>query len=97
MVGPKSLWRSATHEHEKNNFEQDWILRRLNISTMANGASIDAVYTIANIPRPIDQANGRILASTVHSLPNSKKRKRSQVAVSIDGEGVNIYSVWTVA
>ncbi|TLD29773.1 hypothetical protein E2P81_ATG06067 [Venturia nashicola] len=62
---------------------------------MANGASIDAVYTIATLPRPIDQLNGRIRASTVHSLSNSRKRKRSQVAVSIDGEGVNIYSVKT--
>ncbi|QDS77163.1 hypothetical protein FKW77_001660 [Venturia effusa] len=62
---------------------------------MASRTSIDAVYTIANIPRPIDQTNGRILAATVHSLSNSKKRKRSQVAVSIDGEGVNIYSVKT--
>ncbi|KAE9984909.1 hypothetical protein EG328_008107 [Venturia inaequalis] len=60
---------------------------------MANGASIDAVYTIANISRPIDHVNGRVLASTVHSLSNSKKRKRSHVAVSVDGEGVNIYSV----
>lgn len=62
-------------------------------SRMPSGALIDSIFSLATVPRPIDSSNGRILASTVHSLTHSKKRKRSQLAVSVDGEGVNIYSV----
>ncbi|KAK4540993.1 hypothetical protein LTR36_008362 [Oleoguttula mirabilis] len=54
---------------------------------------MDAPYTIATLPRPLDSENGRIQASPVYTLRSSRKRKRHEIAVGIDGEGVNIYDV----
>lgn len=54
---------------------------------------IEEPYTIAALPKPLDRANGRILAAPVYSLKASKKRKRHEVAVGIDGETLNIYNV----
>jgi hypothetical protein len=55
---------------------------------------LDSAFTLASLPHPIDGHHGRILTATVSALsPISKKRKRSEIAVSVDGEGVNIYSV----
>jgi hypothetical protein len=61
--------------------------------TMSKPNMLGPVSILATLPRSIDAAHGRILASTVTSLTPAKKRKRSEIAVSIDGEGVNIYSV----
>ncbi|KAF2432397.1 hypothetical protein EJ08DRAFT_677614 [Tothia fuscella] len=55
---------------------------------------LDSTFTIANLSRPLDTSNGRILASTVQSLSiPSKKRKRSEIAVSTDGQGLNLYNI----
>ncbi|KAK5137295.1 hypothetical protein LTR08_000265 [Meristemomyces frigidus] len=55
---------------------------------------MEAPYTIASLPTPLDTAHGRILAAPVHSLRSSKRRKlRHEVAVGIDGESVNVYNV----
>jgi hypothetical protein len=49
---------------------------------------------VASLPRPIDRSNGRYVVSEVYGgVPGSKKRKRSELAVGIDGEGVNLYDV----
>jgi hypothetical protein len=43
---------------------------------------------------PINRPTGRYVAGNVYGgVPGSKKRKRSELAVGIDGEGVNIYDV----
>lgn len=55
--------------------------------------SIEEPYTIATLPRPLDQEHGRIHPATVSSLSGSRKRKRHEIAVGVDGEGVNIYNV----
>lgn len=55
--------------------------------------SIEAPHTIATLPTPLDANNGRTQAAPVHSLRGSKKRKRHEVAVGVDGETVNIYNV----
>lgn len=57
------------------------------------GGSIEAPYTIASLPSPLDNEHGRSYASPVIGLKGSRKRKRHEVAVGIDGEGVNIYNV----
>lgn len=49
---------------------------------------------MASLPRPIDPSNGRYVVGEVYGgVPGSKKRKRSEVAVGIDGESVNLYDV----
>lgn len=65
-------------------------------SGMASDISTTDLYTLAALPRPLDTAKGCYLTANVWSAANgSKKRKRSEVAVGIDGEGVNIYNVRT--
>jgi hypothetical protein len=54
---------------------------------------LEAPYTLASLPKPIDSTNGQTQVAGVCSLTGSKKRKRTEVAVGIDGEGVFIYSV----
>lgn len=51
---------------------------------------------MASLPRPIDPKNGRYMVGEVFgSQPGSKKRKRAELAVGIDGEGINLYEVRT--
>lgn len=53
---------------------------------------------VATLPQPIDRANGRYVVAEVYGgAPGAKKRKRSEVAIGIDGEGVNIYDVCTTS
>jgi len=54
---------------------------------------MEAPYTIASLPKPLDDESGRIQTAPVYGLRSSRKRKRHEVAVGIDGEGVNIYNV----
>jgi hypothetical protein len=58
-----------------------------------SGDGMEAPYSIASIPRPIDDTNGRAYASPIHGLRDSKKRKRHEVVVGVDGESVNLYNV----
>ncbi|OCL03910.1 hypothetical protein AOQ84DRAFT_433683 [Glonium stellatum] len=60
---------------------------------MSSSREIETPHTLASLPRPIDSANGRTLGAAVYSLSGSKKRKRSEIAVGIDGEGISIYSI----
>lgn len=49
---------------------------------------------VASLPKPIDDSKGRYVVGEVYGgVLNSRKRKRSELAVGIDGEGVNIYDV----
>lgn len=63
------------------------------VNAMLSSREIETPHTLASLQRPIDSANGRTLAAAVYSLSGSKKRKRSEIAVSIDGEGISVYSV----
>jgi hypothetical protein len=61
---------------------------------MASVFNIDKPYVVASLPRPVDHASGRYVVSDVHGgIPGSRKRKRAELAVGIDGEGVNVYDV----
>ncbi|KAF2806264.1 uncharacterized protein BDZ99DRAFT_422682 [Mytilinidion resinicola] len=62
---------------------------------MSAARELDAPHTLASLPRPFDSTNGRTVAAGVHSLSGSKKRKRTEIATGVDGEGVNIYSLVT--
>lgn len=60
---------------------------------MSSNREIETPHTLASLQRPIDSTNGRTLAAAVYSLSGSKKRKRSEIAVGTDGEGISIYSI----
>jgi hypothetical protein len=47
-----------------------------------------APFTLATLP-----TNGRSHAAGVCSISGIKKRKRTEIAVGLDGEGIFIYSV----
>jgi hypothetical protein len=56
--------------------------------------AIEKPSAIATLPSPIDRTTGRYVVSDVYgSAPGSRKRKRPELAVGIDGEGLNIYDV----
>lgn len=56
--------------------------------------SLQPPYTVATLPQPIDRKDGRYVVGDVHGgAPGTKKRKRSELAVGVDGEGVNLYDV----
>jgi hypothetical protein len=49
---------------------------------------------VASLPGPVDRSNGGYVVGEVYGgVLGSKKRKRSELAVGIDGEGVNLYDV----
>jgi hypothetical protein len=52
----------------------------------SNTTSIQAPYTIAHIPQPLDPIDGKTFISDVHSLVGSRKRKRNEIAIATDGE-----------
>lgn len=54
---------------------------------------IQTPYTLANLPVSLHASQGKTFAADVHAVVGSKKRKRSELAVAIDHEGVNIYDV----
>ena len=55
---------------------------------------IEEPYTIAALAKPLDAEHGRIVGAPVHNIAGSRKRKRHEVAVGVDGESVSIYNVW---
>ncbi|KAK5746594.1 hypothetical protein LTR17_000610 [Elasticomyces elasticus] len=54
---------------------------------------MEAPYTIATLPTPLDAASGTIQALPVFGIRGSKKRKRHEVAVGVDGESLDIYDI----
>lgn len=50
-------------------------------------------YTLVELSKNPIAPNGRTLASDVNALVGSKKRKRSELAVALDSEGITIYDV----
>lgn len=53
---------------------------------------IQNAYAIADLPQSIS-SDGKTLASDVLSVVRSNKRKRSEIALAVDGQGLNIYDV----
>lgn len=60
---------------------------------MSFSERIGAPFTLATLSKPVGFTNGRAHAASVCSISGIKKRKRTEVAVGLDGEGVSIYSV----
>ena len=55
---------------------------------------IQRPYTLATLPVPLNASHGKILAADIHSLSGPRKRKRPELAVAVDNDGINIYSVF---
>ena len=64
---------------------------------MSFNERIGAPFTLATLSKPVGSTNGRIHAASVCSLSGLKKRKRTEIAVGLDGEGISIYSVCVCA
>lgn len=60
---------------------------------MSSDQKIGAPFTLASLPRPINTGTGRTQGSGVCSISGTRKRKRTEISVAVDGEGVLIYSV----
>lgn len=58
-----------------------------------SGGEIESPYAIATLAKPLDSKHGRTRIAAVHGIRGSRKRKRHEVAVGVDGEGVNVYNV----
>lgn len=50
-------------------------------------------YVVASTPRPLDPEHGQTRVAQVFGLKNSKKRKRHEISVGVDGEGLSVYDV----
>ncbi|KAF2851431.1 hypothetical protein T440DRAFT_394591 [Plenodomus tracheiphilus IPT5] len=60
---------------------------------MSSDQSIGAPFTLATLSKPVASTHGRVHAAGVCSISGVKKRKRTEIAVGLDGEGVSIYSL----
>ncbi|KAG7143681.1 hypothetical protein HYQ45_000098 [Verticillium longisporum] len=61
---------------------------------MAPAFRIHKPDVLATLPRPLDYSTGQYHAGEVFTQqPGSKKRKRLEVAVGVDGEAANIYHI----
>jgi len=60
---------------------------------MAESCSIESPYTLVSLPKPFDNAQGQTLAAPVFGYKAQKRRKRPEVAVCVDGEGIQLYNV----
>ena len=50
-------------------------------------------YLLAEIPQDLNGLLGNVLAADVYAVVGSKKRKRSELAIAIDRQGINIFDV----
>jgi hypothetical protein len=60
---------------------------------MSFNHEIGPPFALATLSKPVGSTNGRAHAAGVCSISGIKKRKRTEIAVGLDGEGVSIYSV----
>lgn len=65
---------------------------------MSANLSIEGPYSLSSLPRPLHVLQGKYQAAPVWEWSQgSKKRKRPELAIGIDGEGVNIYNVISIS
>lgn len=62
-------------------------------TVMSADHPIGAPFTLATLSKPVGASCGRVHAAGVCSISGIKKRKRTEIAVGLDGEGISIYSV----
>ncbi|SLM36424.1 hypothetical protein LPUS_05981 [Lasallia pustulata] len=54
---------------------------------------IQTPHTLVNLPVSLHASQSKTFAADVHTLVGSRKRKRPELAVALDHEGVNIYDI----
>ncbi len=65
---------------------------------MSSTFKIQKPLVVAQLSEPVGHAAGRYVVSDVHGgVPGTRKRKRAELAVGIDGEGTNLYDVCILA
>jgi hypothetical protein len=69
--------------------------QRTNLSLETNKIimELQAPSLLAQLPRPLEASSGKIHVGEVYGFAASKKRRRYEIAVAIDGEAVSIYDV----
>lgn len=68
--------------------------QRTQTLTMASNFRLQKPYVLTALPKLLDQATGQYVVGEVYGTSEgSRKRKRPEVTVGIDGEAVNIYDV----
>lgn len=60
---------------------------------MSSEYRIHKPYVLATLPRPLDHTGGQIVAKEVYGQRDGQRKKRTELAVGIDGETVSIYDV----
>ncbi|KAH6661157.1 hypothetical protein BKA67DRAFT_76698 [Truncatella angustata] len=61
---------------------------------MASNFHVQKPYVLTTLPRPLDPTTGRYVVGQVYgTAEGTRKRKRSEITVGVDGEAVNIYNV----
>lgn len=64
-----------------------------NTMSSQSQSRIGAPFSLASLPRPGAGTAGRTQAAGVYSISGTNKKKRAEVAVAVDGEGISVYSV----
>lgn len=61
---------------------------------MASNFHIQKPYVLTSLPRPLDHTAGRYVVGEVFGQQQgSRRKKRAELALGIDGEAANIYDV----
>lgn len=60
---------------------------------MSSEYRIHKPYVLATLPRPLDHTGGQIAAKEVYGQRDGQRKKRTELAVGIDGETASIYDV----
>lgn len=60
---------------------------------MASEYRIHKPYVLSTLPRPLGHTDSRIVAKEVYGQRDGLRKKRSELAVGIDGETASIYDV----
>lgn len=91
---PASVGRRPKHAPRASAHADLTTLRQEGLANiMSSEQAIGAPFTLASLPKPISSTNGRVHAAGVCSISGIKKRKRTEIVVGLNGEGVSIYSV----
>jgi len=57
------------------------------------GKMLQSFQVLAKLPKPVSPKQLPPQSASVHALVGGKKRKRSELAVTVDTEGVGLYDV----
>ncbi|MCJ1250553.1 hypothetical protein MMC30_007781 [Trapelia coarctata] len=56
---------------------------------------LQSFQVLAKLPKPVHKQKAKPFSASVHALVGGKKRKRSELAIAVDTEGINLYDIQT--